>query len=96
MQALIPVDWPRCYVFTALTSWGSLSKYRLVFVPSPPIFSYYSNLALEEKFRSLISTAARTELAVCTTVQFLSRACGDPLDTFGFDDRLAPSSRCII
>lgn len=74
------------YVPAALASWERLSTTLLLLVLQPPIFLFYSNLAMDRLPRSLNFTFVRTNFVVCTAAQFLFHDRDSVLDIFDFDD----------
>lgn len=63
---------------------------------SAHLFFYYRNLSLGSKFRSLIFTVPRTEIAVYTAMQLFSFACGSVLDASVLNSRLLLSSGWLV
>lgn len=90
-----PVVRPRYYMSAALTSWEGLLTNRLLLLPTQPIASYNSDLALDGEFLSLIFPFAQTMFAVYTAVQPLTLAREGVLDTFFIRSWLSFSSGCL-
>lgn len=83
-------------MLSALSEWPGLAINCLLLVPTPPVFSYYSDLVIKEPFQNLIFTIARTELAVCVLIQFMSAASAGFSEAFGCNSRLVASTPCLI
>lgn len=86
----------RFYVSVDAASWSSLRTNRLLLVPTPPVFSYYSNLFLDGAYSRLVLNIARSEFAVCTLMQFLWVAASGLTDTFAVDSRLRVGQTYLI
>lgn len=71
-----PLDWWFLPVGVEDLDWGAFTTHRLLGVPIPPVFSYYSCLVLSmiDDYRHLVGCIALTEFAVSTVMRFLCRA----------------------
>lgn len=96
LYAICSVVWSRYFVSTALASSENLSTNRVLLRPSLLTFSYYSTLAVDGEFWSLIFAVAQGKLAICNAVKFPSPVCDGASDIFALDYRLALSFGCLV
>lgn len=88
-------DHDRFYVSAGIPE-CDLGTNCLLLVSSLPAYAYYSYRILDGDLCSLVLPAARTEIAVCMLVWFLSVAFSEVPNTFDCETRLAPSIPCLI
>lgn len=81
--AVRPSERVRFYVGVDAFDWGSYSGHRFLLIPTPPVFSYYSRLAFESRYRPLLHAVALTEFGACAFLRVLYTAYRGVPSTFG-------------